>query len=170
MATQLFRDYLARVGDETSPGGFMVGLLTIASAAGALLRLSSLTDRTVLSRGETYFPSGFDYRIPDRLSESEQRSAIVLPVADRTILAALRSHPLRLALALEVVFSRTVDVVELGPFKLIDVAREYDASTQTLSLECTYRDVMRDPRPGRRYTPSAFPGLFGKPNLQGVDL
>lgn len=164
--TQLFRDYLARVPDAQA--GFPIGLLTITTRSGGLLRLNSTADRNVLSRGQTYFLSGFDFRMPDRMSEGEQRSAFVLPVSDRTLLAALASEVERLSLVFEVVFSWTVDEVELGPFRMVDVSRSYEASTQTLAVEATYRDVLRDPRPGRKYTPASYPGLFGSPNLQGV--
>lgn len=166
--SQLFRDYLARI--ESAHAGFPIGLLTIESETepDVLLRLNSTTDRNVLSRTQTYYRSGFDFRFPDRLSEGDVRCAFVLPVADRTILEALRARPVRLQWTLEVVFSWTVDEVELGPFRLFDVRRPYDQNTQTLAVECTFRDVMRDPRPGRKYTPGSFPGLFGTPNLQGV--
>ncbi len=167
MPTQLFRDYLARVGD--GPAGFPVGLLTIANRAGEpLLLFSSFTDRTVLSRGQTFFPAGFDFRFPDRLSEGEARPAFVFQVGDLSIVSAMRAHPTKLSVTFELVFSRTPDVLEFAPARLFDVQRVIESSTQTLSLECGFRDVMRDPRPGRKYTPSAFPGLFGTPNLQGV--
>lgn len=165
--SQLFRDYLAHL--EAAHSGYPVGLLSIQSSAGGeVLRLSSTAEHSVVSRGATYHRSGFDYRLPDRLSEGEQRCAFVLPVVDRTILAALRAHPERLDFTLEVVFSWTPDEVEIGPLRMVDVTRGYESATQTLTVECAFRDVLRNPRPGRKYTPAAFPGLFGAPNLQGV--
>lgn len=166
--SQLFRDYLSHV--ESAHAGFPIGLLTIGrpGEVDAVLRLATVSDRNVLSRGQTFFASGFDFRLPDRLSEGDQRSAFVLPVIDRAVFAALQAEPQQLAYVLEVVFSWTPDTVEIGPLRLSDVSRAYDASTQTLSIETAYRDVLRNPRPGRKYTPAAYPGLFARPNLQGV--
>ena len=166
MPTQLFRDYLARVGDP--PAGHMVGLLTVSRDSEVLLRLASEREHSVLSRGETFHASGFDFRIPDRTSEGEQRTAFVLPVADRVILEALRGEPLTLSLVFEIAFSPTPDEVEIGPLRMVDRQRVFETETQTLALECSFRDALRNPRPGRKYSPSAFPGLFAAPNLQGV--
>ncbi len=163
MPTQLFRDYLAGIslGD-----GFPIGLLTVSGTfAGSPLRLNSLTDRSVLSRGETFYASGFDYQLPDRLVEGEERSAVLLPVVDRTIWTALKAQITTLNFLLEVVMSTAQDTVVLGPFRMIDVSRSLDTSNQTLAVACSYRNVLRNPRPGKRYTPRGFPGMFARPDF-----
>lgn len=164
MPSLLFRDYLARVNADRT---YLVGLLTVDTGS-AVLRFNSTDDREILSRGETYFRAAFDYRIPDRVSEGEQRSGIVLPVANRVILEDMRANPEEVEIDLEIVCSRTPDVVELGPFHMRDVSRAFDAQSQTLLVECGYRNVLRDPRPRLRFTPTLAPALFALSNLEGV--
>jgi hypothetical protein len=168
VASQLFRDYLSgiSIGD-----GYPIGLLTVTGTFdGSPFRLNTTADRSVLSRGQTFYASGFDYTLPERVSEGTQRNAFVLPVADRTIWAALRAQKTELALLLEVVLSTSPDTVELGPFRLVDTNRALDLATQTLTIECSYRNVLRNPRPGKKYTPRAFPGMFARPNFSSLNL
>lgn len=168
MPSLMFRDYLARLGTTRT---YPVGLLTVTLPSAPLdpLRLASTRDRNVLSRGLQFFRSGLDFTLPSRLDEGEQRTRLTLPAVDLTILQTLRAAPNRLALTLELVMSADPDTVELGPYRLIDLARTYSATTQSLSLECAYRDVLSHPRPRYRYTPANVPGMFGRANLEGVD-
>lgn len=162
MATQRLRDHLALFGEA---GDYLLGLLTITNPqVGVLpepLRLCS-TDHNVLSRGLNFFGVSFDYKLPSKEQEGEQRTSIVLPVVDRTILEALRSTHVRFDLLLEVTFKKTPDVVEFF-FRLKEHTKLFDAAAQTLTVECGYRDVMQNPRPRKRYSPSGFPALFGQP-------
>jgi hypothetical protein len=168
VASLLFRDYLANLD---SAEGYPIGLLTISGDFdGSPLRLNTLSTRSVVSRGDTYFPSGFDCTVPDRLSEGEQRSSIIMPAADRTIWDAIRTLTNQLALVFEVVLSSDEDTVEMGPFRMIDVNRSLSAEAQTLSIECSYRNVLRDPRPGKKFTPRGFPGLFARPDFSSLGL
>ena len=168
MATLLFRDYLANLD---AAEGYMVGLLTVSgSFAGSPLRLNTLVDRSVVSRGDTYFPSGFDCTIPDRLSEGEQRTSIIMPAADRTIWDAVRSFTEQISLTFEVILWPDEDTVEMGPYHMIDVNRNLDAGAQVLTIECSYRNVLRDPRPGKKFTPRVFPGLFARPDFSSLGL
>lgn len=149
----------------------MIGLLTVSGDfAASPLRLNTLVDRSVLSRGETFYASGFDCTVPDRVSEGEQRRSIVLPVADRTIWDTVRALSTEIVLTLEFVMSADPDTVEQGPYRMVDVGRNLSADEQTLTLECSYRNVLRNPRPGKKFTPRGFPGMFGKPDFSSLGL
>lgn len=168
MATLLFRDYLANL--DTAEG-YLIGLLTIAGDfAGSPFRLNTLSSRPVVSRGDTYFPSGFDCTVPDRLSEGEQRTSIVMPAADRTIWDAVRTLTTQMVLTFEIILSADEDTVEMGPYRMIDVSRSLSADAQVLSIECSYRNVLRDPRPGKKFTPRGFPGMFARPDFSSLGL
>ena len=159
MPSQLFLDFLAGINDDPC---YLTGLLTVFLPGQEPLRLNSTTTKNVLSRGETFFRSGFDFIIPSRVQEGETRTRLVVPVVDRTLLAAMKTHRVKLRMVFEIVLSRTPDVVELGPYVLYDQSREFDAETQALILDCVYRQVLVSPRPRLRYTPSSFFSMFGK--------
>lgn len=169
MPTLLFRDHIA--GLQDAEGGYMIGLLTISGDfAASPVRLNTLVDRSIESRDEIYFPSGFDCTVPDRVSEGEQRRSIVLPVADRTIWDTVRGLSTEIVLVLEFVMSADPHTVEQGPYRMVDVGRSLSADEQTLTLECSYRNVLRDPRPGKKFTPRGFPGMFAKPDFSSLGL
>ncbi len=168
MPTLLFRDLVAGL---ESDAGYMIGLLTISGDfAASPVRFNTLVDRSVVSRGETFYASGFDCTVPDRVSEGEQRTSIVLPAADRTIWSTVRSLSTQISLVFEVVLSGDPDTVEQGPYRMIDVGRTLSTDAQTLTLECSYRNVLRDPRPGKKFTPRAFPGMFARPDFSSLGL
>lgn len=168
MPTLLFRDFLSGLPSEA---GYMIGLLTITGDfAASPVRFNTLVDRSVVSRGNTYFPNGFDCTVPDRLSEGEQRTAIILPAADRTLWNTVRSLQTQISLVFEIVMSADPDTVEQGPYRMIDVNRSLSADAQTLTIECSYRNVLRDPRPGKKFTPRAFPGMFARPDFSSLGL
>lgn len=168
MAGLLFRDYLAGLPTEE---GYMIGLLTLSGDfTGSPVRINTLVDRPVLSRGNTYFPSGFDCTVPDRVSEGEQRTSIVIPAADRGIWDAVRAFQSQISLVFEIVRAPEEETVELGPYRMIDVNRSLSAEAQTLTIECSYRDVLRNPRPGKKFTPRGFPGMFARPDFSSLGL
>jgi hypothetical protein len=164
----LFRDYLSGLPQDE---GYMIGLLTVTGDfAGSPARFNTLVDRSVVSRGDTYFPSGFDCTVPDRVSEGEQRTAIIIPAADRTLWSAVRTLTTQMTLVFEIIRSSDEDEVELGPYRMIDVSRSLSAEVQTLTIECSYRNVLRDPRPGKKFTPRGFPGMFARPDFSSLGL
>jgi hypothetical protein len=160
--TQKYKNYLSLFGDAENE--FLVGLLKIThsnpSVLAEPLRFNSTTTKDILSRGDTFFLSGFDWRYPQAES-GETRSHILLPVVDLTILQALRTTHEPFNLLLEGVLNSTHDEVEFS-FNLLERNKRYDASSQSLLIECSYRNVMSNPRPRLRYSPSKFPAMFGR--------
>jgi hypothetical protein len=162
MPSQRYRDHLLLFG---AAGDYLLGLLTITNPTLGVLpepvRLNS-TDRNILSRGETFFASGFDYRVPSK-EDAEVRTAIVLPALDRQVLLTLQRAHVAFRLKLEIVLYKTPDIVE-RTFNLVEIGKVFDAGNQTLAIECAYRDILTYPRPRLRYTPADFPALFGRAN------
>lgn len=126
--------------------------------ANDLMPTNANGESVLVSRGEPFVCYPFSVDLPADDGDSVSRVTIVIDNVDREIIQKLRSIQGPCQVALEVVLSRTPDLVEAGPFVMTLVAADYDALT--ISGELAFEDILSLPFPGDSYSPADYPGLF----------
>lgn len=112
----------------------------------------------VVSRGTTYLATAFSINLPDEKEDSPPRVALSFDNVDRQIVAAIRTLTAAPQIALEIVFSGSLDTVEAGPFNF--TLRNADYTADVINGELWFEDFLNEGFPADSFTPSTAPGLF----------
>lgn len=114
--------------------------------------------RGVVHGGEEYIYLPFDFTFPAEDDTGFSNAKIVMDNVGREYIAQLRLARGRIEIDIKLVLSSDVNVVEttLPTYTLRDV------SYNSLTIEATVTKEFfeLEPFPARRFTPSAFPGMF----------
>jgi hypothetical protein len=121
----------------------------------------------IVSRGETFYAYPFRAVFPTALKGEASRASIEIDNVGTVRLDSGQEfnlvHELRRVrgkptIILEVVLSRDLDIVEVGPLKLRMKRAPWDALT--IRAELSYLDTLNQQFGRVSYTPYYFPGLF----------
>jgi hypothetical protein len=134
-----------------------LALLTFTLPGQEPLRVVNNTE-DVVSRGNTFLSSGFEFILPNDDGESLPQVKLTIPNADRNIIEWIRGFPTAPTLMLEIVLSNAPDVVERSIDWMRLASVNYDALqiTGTLVVE----NVLSAGYPSESYSPTRFPGLI----------
>lgn len=112
----------------------------------------------VTSRGDLYVAFPFQHQLPTDSDGEVPRAEIAICNVTTEItrqLDVLQSPP---TVALEIVLASSPDTVEAGPWNFTLKGVDYDQLTIQASLG--FENVLSEPFPAPRFTPTSFPGLF----------
>lgn len=114
--------------------------------------------RGVLSRGMEFIFLPFSIELPSQDDTNSAKARISCDNISREIVAAVRTANSALSITIEIVLASDPDTLEVSieDFRLDRVT--YDAFTVSGDISVEYFDL--EPFPGRRFTPSDFPGIF----------
>jgi hypothetical protein len=136
---------------------FLVLLEIDHSSMGAPIRVVN-NNRPVGSGGDLYQAFPFQVKLPDERDDRMSTVTLRIDNVDQQIVAALRQLSGAATVTLSVVLASAPDDVEAGPFSFTLSRASYDANAVVATLE--YEDVLREPIPGDKFTPTNFPGMF----------
>lgn len=117
--------------------------------------------KDLVSRGHTYQRFPFECGLPRESDEAPPRLTLRICNVDRSIISQVRDaragggEPI--AVELELVLAATPDTVEAGPLRLSIRRITYDALV--ISGELRYEDLLDEPYPAAKFSPSRAPGL-----------
>jgi hypothetical protein len=134
-----------------------LALLTFTLPGRDPLRIVNNTE-DVMSRGNTFIASGFEFILPNDDGESMPQVKLTIPNVDRNIIEWIRGFPTAPTLMLEIVLSNAPNVVErsIDWMRLSNVTYDALQITGTLIVE----DVLSAGFPSESYSPVRFPGLI----------
>ena len=112
----------------------------------------------IMSGGDLYAPFPFQVQLPDERDDTMSAVTLRIDNVDQQIVTALRQLTSAPTVDLSVVLASDPDTVEAGPFSFSLTQATYDANAVVATL--AYEDVLREPIPGDRFTPTNFPGVF----------
>ena len=112
----------------------------------------------VMSGGVLYSPFPFQVQLPDELGDNMPYVTLRIDNVDRQIVTAIRQLTSAPTVDISVVLASDPDTVEAGPFSFSITQVSYDASAVSATL--SYEDVLKEPIPGDRFTPTNTPGVF----------
>lgn len=138
-------------------GGFLELLTLTHSSLAEPLRFVN-NNENVESNGETYIAFPFRVTLPNDKDRSVPSARLEIDNVSRQIGQIIRQISTPPTITIQIVRMDDFDAVEQSfpPLQLRNV--RYDALT--VSGELTVGDMMREPFPQRRFTPSEYPGLF----------
>lgn len=146
---------IAAVLSPDTPNIFLE-LVTITPPTGEPLRLVRNAE-SVVSRGHTYEPAGFEIRLPDS-ADNLPKVRITVDNVDRALTTYARSNSDLGTLRFEVVLAASPNIVEFGPleFRLL----QWDLSVAQVEFELGFEDLLNRRLARRAMTPSEFPAMF----------
>lgn len=155
--TDLSGDALASVFAQETGEVWLI-LLTIAHQDLATPIYLVNNTEPVSSRGNEYQPLGFDIVMPELNGQTLPQVTLTIDNVGRDLIELMRTITVPPVITVEVVLANNPDQVEtsLTDFRLTDIKYTRIAITGTLAVE----DILREPVPSGRFTPSQFPGLF----------
>ena len=116
-----------------------------------------LNTQPILSRGDVYQPFPFEITLPLESATELPRVTLKVDNIDRQILVALRGLSRPPQISIEIVASDAPDTVEIGPFNFTWRGLRYTA--QAVEGELELEDILSEPFPADRFTPTKFPSL-----------
>lgn len=139
----------------------LYGEETIRLADGYTQRISENADEVmygVVSRGQNYIFLPMNVTLPTEDQESVPRMRIEMHDVTRQLIPVVRTLGEAISVKMEIVLSKTPDVVEASFDGLLMAGVTYNANTITADL--TVESLSTEPFPAHSFTPSYFPGLF----------
>lgn len=114
--------------------------------------------QSIVSNGDTYEP--FPFEIVLAASQAEELVTATLRICnvDRGIVTALRPLTSAPTVTIQIILASDPDSVQLGPQTFTWRVATYDA--RAVEGELQLEDILSEPYPGDRVTPSLFPGVF----------
>lgn len=107
---------------------------------------------------QTYQPAAFSIALPEDTQEGTPSATLDLDAADIQVVRKLRQANNRIILDLWVVVADNPNVVERGPYNY--QSTEVSINETRISLRLEAEPILDIEIPGKRYTPTTFPGLW----------
>jgi hypothetical protein len=137
------------------------GVSTQRLADGYTQRISETADEVlygVQSRGNSFIFLPFEITLPAEEQGGVPRIQVVFRDVTRHLIPIIRSINTALDVKIELVLSKTPDIVEVEfPGFLLGGATY---NQDTITAELTVESLVTEPFPAHTFTPNYFPGLF----------
>ena len=113
---------------------------------------------SIMSNGENFLPFPFEVTLPPAVADELVVAKLRIDNIDRGITSALRTVSTAPIVTLEVVLSNDPDNRQLGPLTFTWRTASFDASV--VEGDLLFEELLSEPYPGDRVTPSTFPSVF----------
>lgn len=133
-------------------------LLTIMDSELNVIKRMVDNTTNITSRGNVFERFAFKPQIPAESEGSMPKVEIMIDNVGQELTATIETLVAPPVIYLEVILADTPDVIERGPFKF--KLRSVSYNRLTIRSELTYEELTAEPYPYKRFTPTAFPGLF----------
>ncbi|MGE4297043.1 MAG: DUF1833 family protein [Desulfovibrionaceae bacterium] len=112
----------------------------------------------ITSRGDFYAAFPFAVDIPADKDDEIARVQLTIDNVSQKIIATLRTLVSPPTVSLEIALLDSPDTVEAGPYEMKLKSAPYN--TLQITGELGGEDILNEPYPGERFTPSNAPGLW----------
>lgn len=137
------------------------GVTTQRLADGYTQRISETADEVlygVQSRGSNFIFLPFEITLPAEEQDGVPRIQVTFHDVTRQLIPIIRQINAALDVKIELVLSKTPDVVEVEFPGFLLSGTSYNQNT--ITAELTVESLVSEPFPAHTFTPSYFPGLF----------
>ncbi|MCA1809893.1 MAG: DUF1833 domain-containing protein [Lentisphaerae bacterium] len=158
MARQISATALAAIFAQSTEQVFLTLLEISHPSLQIPLRFVNNT-KQITHGGNIYYPSAFDFRLPDDVEDNVPSAQITLDNTDRQIVSVIRELQTAPDITAKIILADNPDVIELGPleFKLKEASYDVFQVTGVLSYE---EDFLNQVYPRFTFNPRLTPGIF----------
>jgi len=112
----------------------------------------------IVSNSNTFLPFPFEIALPPAVADELVVASLRIDNIDRGITSTLRTITSAPTVTIEVVLSNDADNRQLGPLTFTWRVASFDAFT--VEGELLFEELLSEPYPGDRVTPSTFPSVY----------